>query len=567
MAARICAALLPLFALFGLGTQAVHASTTWGIVYPANFSTTATNSLHGVSCTGIDFCMAVGDYTNSSGYLQTLAETWNGTSWSIISSPDATTTTTNDLEAVSCTSSTFCLATGWYCASACGTGTEIDQMYAAEWNGTALISSPVIEPGGSSISSTSGFNSVSCTSSSFCKITGTVDSCNIGAGLCTNVIEQYSGGTWSADTVPQVNGTVDQNLMDGVSCLSAAFCMAASGYYPNNTQYPDMLIWNGSTWSVEALPNNTADNEFLYDVSCSSTTSCLGVGYECPSNTSSPATCTTGTNYQTLAYDWNGSAWTAMPPADSSATQANVLFSVMCTASSSCIASGYYAGSADQNLMEQWNGSAWSLVSVPDTSSTVANVLYDTTCTNASFCMAVGYYVGSSATQTLSLEYVSSVHVNADILPGTLSFVSAPANLTFGSTTLTGANVVATASETFDIGDATGSGAGWDVTLSNTTFTAGTHTIPNAAFVAALPAAPSCDTGVSCVPAVWSGSATPPLGGAGLPGSTGAKLLSASAASGLGDQSVTIPWTATYPANSYAGTYSSTWTLTLASGP
>ena len=48
---------------------------------------------------------------------------------------------------------------------------------------------------------------------------------------------------------------------------------------------------------------------------------------------------------------------------------------------------------------------------------------------------------------------------------------------------------------------------------------------------------------------------------------TATKLYNAPAGTGMGDQTVTPTWTLTIPANAYAGTYTSTWTLSLVSGP
>ncbi len=44
-------------------------------------------------------------------------------------------------------------------------------------------------------------------------------------------------------------------------------------------------------------------------------------------------------------------------------------------------------------------------------------------------------------------------------------------------------------------------------------------------------------------------------------------IFDAKAATGMGDQTVTLPWQMAVPANTYAETYASTWTFTLASGP
>ena len=75
-------------------------------------STALTNDLTAVSCASAKFCMAVGHYENSTTG-QTLVLKWNGTKWTLVSSPDVG-TTENYLNELSCTSATYCLAAGWY---------------------------------------------------------------------------------------------------------------------------------------------------------------------------------------------------------------------------------------------------------------------------------------------------------------------------------------------------------------------------------------------------------------------------------------------------------------------
>ncbi len=54
--------------------------------------------------------MAVGENDNVASQTQTLVETFDGSTWSIVSSPN--TSTFNRLGAVSCTSVTSCVAVG-----------------------------------------------------------------------------------------------------------------------------------------------------------------------------------------------------------------------------------------------------------------------------------------------------------------------------------------------------------------------------------------------------------------------------------------------------------------------
>jgi hypothetical protein len=85
--------------------------TTWSIVPSPNTTPTANDELFGVSCVTTSFCIAGGN-SNGGGARKTLIEQWNGTTWSIASSPNTSPTVSNQLADVSCTSLSFCVAVG-----------------------------------------------------------------------------------------------------------------------------------------------------------------------------------------------------------------------------------------------------------------------------------------------------------------------------------------------------------------------------------------------------------------------------------------------------------------------
>ena len=165
---------------------------------------------------------------------------------------------------------------------------------------------------------------------------------------------------------------------------------------------------------------------------------------------------------------------------------------------------------------------------------------------------------------TWIFNYAQTSSVTVAPAAGTLAFVSVPSSVAFSGLTLSGVNQTSTASLPLDIGDATGSGNGWNVTLSATTFTnAAGDTLAYSDFsvLSTSPPTVACDTNSTCTVATL-GSLYPYTLSA-----TATKLLSSAAGTGMGDQTVTIPWSASIPANAYAGTYTSTWTFTLVSGP
>jgi hypothetical protein len=71
------------------------------------------NGLAGVSCTSTTFCIVVGGYgTNVYPIGATFADEWNGTSWSIQTTPNPTGAQSSVLNGVSCTSTAACTAVG-----------------------------------------------------------------------------------------------------------------------------------------------------------------------------------------------------------------------------------------------------------------------------------------------------------------------------------------------------------------------------------------------------------------------------------------------------------------------
>ncbi len=151
---------------------------------------------------------------------------------------------------------------------------------------------------------------------------------------------------------------------------------------------------------------------------------------------------------------------------------------------------------------------------------------------------------------------------------GSLGFASTPGSVTFPATTLNGQDKTVTAQQPLDIADATGSGAGWNITATSTLFKSGTNALPaGATTVSSAPAAPTCDSNVTCTPGGSTTVSFPYTLPAAATAPTATKLFNAPAGTGMGDQTVTPSWSLAIPGNAYAGSYTSTWTLSLVSAP
>lgn len=165
------------------------------------------------------------------------------------------------------------------------------------------------------------------------------------------------------------------------------------------------------------------------------------------------------------------------------------------------------------------------------------------------------------ATTALSASVPVTATVNAGSL--TLSSSATPSL----SVTLNGTDQTPTFTVPMAANDETGSGSGWHLTITSTQFTTGGGT-PRT-----LSTSASSITGVTA--SCTHGTCTNPTDGttypvgvpAGSTPPTAITFYSASAGTGMGDFTLTPTVQVSVPANAYAGTYTSTLTLAVVSGP
>lgn len=159
--------------------------------------------LSAVSCVGASACMAVGNaWSTSAG--SPVAERWNGSS-AVLSSASGT----GSLEGVSCVSSTFCLAVGQQ-------GAPVASALAERWNGRGWTAVPSANVG-SNLYGTSP-QAVSCSSTRFCLVVGAYGI----EGTALPFASTWNGSndlTLDASVVPS-ESTASQ--LEGVSCLSGS---------------------------------------------------------------------------------------------------------------------------------------------------------------------------------------------------------------------------------------------------------------------------------------------------------------------------------------------------------
>jgi hypothetical protein len=277
--------------------------------------------LHGVSCASSSACTAVGYYEGGSGPWLTLAEHWNGTEWSIQPTPSVTGASGSELYDVSCVSATACVAVGWYVN---GAGTNV--TLAERWNGSEWSVQSTPDPAGAKGSWLYG---TSCTSSTSCTAVGWSKN---STGTYVTLVEHWNGTEWSIQSTPNP-AEATSSWLGAVSCSSSAGCTAV-GDYKNGAGSKVALVerWNGTEWSIESAPvPSEATSELLSGVSCSSSTACTAVGwYKLGSG-----------RYMTLSEEWSGAEWSVQPTPDSIGAEESELSGVSCSSSAACIAVGY----------------------------------------------------------------------------------------------------------------------------------------------------------------------------------------------------------------------------------
>ena len=152
------------------------------------------------------------------------------------------------------------------------------------------------------------------------------------------------------------------------------------------------------------------------------------------------------------------------------------------------------------------------------------------------------------------------------ITAGTLSVTAA--DVTLSGITLNGSNQTSTSdsgSNSWSAQDLRGTGAGWNLTIVADDFSDGTHTIDTEA-VGSKFQIQLLDTNVAIV----FGN-TKPVSSVNtltdIPNSTPLKFLSAGTDTGMGSYTLNPNFALQVPASTYAGTYTSTITVTAATGP
>jgi len=199
-------------------------------------------------------------------------------------------------------------------------------------------------------------------------------------GLNNAIVSTYNGSSWTDHVV--IGGGVFTSLtaqIVSVSCASPTFC-AVGGYYGmsgNNPEYPFVATWNGDQWRPVELATQSTEGQ-IYSVSCTSSTFCVASGYERPTGSGTPPAVG-------FASIFNGNQWSdAVLPNSSEALAVN------CTTSNFCAIVGQDSGPTARTWI--YNGSGFHQVDPPSNLGSGEGMLTNVSCVSATFCAAGGWY-------------------------------------------------------------------------------------------------------------------------------------------------------------------------------
>jgi len=375
--AMVLAPLAILGAILGvqLGPAAASAaSPAWRLVSSPDQPHAKGDLLNGVSCSAAADCMAVGDYGSNSFTAITapLLERWNGARWSRLHPPAIGNPAA--LEKVSCPSTSFCVAVGYFIAGG------KDQPLAAWWNGHAWarLAFPAV-PGANE----GQLTGVDCFSPTDCIAVGWTNN----GDEDTVVIARFNGVTWTMGTVQNGSGVEDVSLA-GVSCSTRTWCVAAG----NGAALPDgsevgvvLTSVNQTTWTYTNAMNLPAGRSGFYGVACTGKKTCVAVGW--------------GAVQPNKFFKWvmetgTGDSWHESLTPQSTGLPIAEPADIACTSSQQCLIVGYQdygltVTSKFTSFIWTWNGRKLTMLPSLAVPGFRDSYLGAVTCTSGS-CWAVG---------------------------------------------------------------------------------------------------------------------------------------------------------------------------------
>lgn len=355
----------------GQGSYANVPPLTWRVVpSPDPAGPAAYTELFGLTCSSLDACWAVGDYSQTAGRYQPLVLRRTGNTWQPVPIAGVVDAQLGLLEAITCVDPTDCWAVG-------------DRKPLPE----AATGTP-----------SAGYHVLSA-------------------------ILHFDGHSWNLVASPSVAGPLTVNDLAQVSCASATDCWAVGTWTKLGSTglHPLLLHLDGTGWRLSAVPDLGPPRRFyttLASVVCASPTGCWMTGdYTAPDGRVLALAARLGSNgWRMLSLPDLGSQvrWAGpIAPGTTADRAPNDFRGVACPGPKDCWGAEEYLNPAGLMRFQllHFDGRGWQEVSSPNPAGPAGEAKFgQIACPAVNDCWAVGDVLPGDTMAALSLEKAFALH-------------------------------------------------------------------------------------------------------------------------------------------------------------
>jgi hypothetical protein len=279
---------------------------------------------------------------STTGTPGTLTELWNGSTWKVVPSPNAT-DGYNELFGVDALSTRNAWAVGYSNIALYGS----ERSLILRWNGSSwrIVASPNLG------SNANILHDVDALSSTDAWAVGLGDSTSLSSGH--TLILHWNGRRWSV--VPSPNTGSGFAELNGVAALSPTDVWAVGSRQGHTL----VEHWNGGSWQIVPSPDGARATSRL-----------LGVAAVSPDDVWAVGSTAGSTSSDVLVEHWNGEAWTTVTAPDGAMPQ-SALTDVVALSATSVVAVGFTLDPLlvnNRTLTEYFDGGSWRVIPSPNPS-------------------------------------------------------------------------------------------------------------------------------------------------------------------------------------------------------
>ncbi|MGH9169787.1 MAG: fibronectin type III domain-containing protein [Acidimicrobiales bacterium] len=410
---------------------AVGSTTTSELTLPPNAAADPDTDIAAVACPKAGYCVVVGSYDTTGKYFEGMIATMSDGGWKTIKEPlpsGASVTAGSWLEALSCASASYCVATGPYSEGDLPEQVA-DTLTNGVWKPTELPQ-PDLGAGAALRARTErprqprillpDNDALSCPSVGNCvNMTSYLDTCNSSDPAL--LVDTESGGKWKSSTAPMPAGAdcIIGIAIYAIGCSSVTFCAAAELDELNLETYMETLV--GGRWTLKQMANPMTGyhgiDTYVNSVTCPKAGTCIAIGDVGEPTEAGP--------FPLIATFAKGTWKSSEAPLPDNATKvtfaegyapgrSGYLSSVTCPVASYCMAvGGYTAGSSGQqtneSLVDTLIGGHWTAAEAPLASPYTSGGLNLISCAGPGSCLLLGGSLADTVYGTRLLGGVTAV--------------------------------------------------------------------------------------------------------------------------------------------------------------